>query len=311
MRRSVVTSCLLAGVLALTACSGSTAGDEAAAADGPLSVVAAFYPLQFVTERVAGDRAEVSSLTAPGAEPHDLELTPQAVAALGDADLVVYEGGFQAAVDDAVESEGGDNALDVSPAADLDLTYAGDVEEGEEPEPGAEVTDPHFWLDPARLSAVVESVSERLAETDPDGADTYAANADALTEDLTALDGEFSDALAGCTDRTLVTSHEAFGYLAERYDLEQLGISGLSPEEEPDAGRLAEVTDFVRANGVSTIYFETLISPAVAEAVAAETGASTAVLDPIEGLTEASAGTDYLAVQRSNLESLRTGQSCA
>ena len=319
-RPAALLTCLTAAALTLTACGG---GSQASAGEeGGLDVVAAFYPLQFVTERVAGDRATVTGLTAPGAEPHDLELSPRDVATLAEADLVVHQGGFQPGVDDALASEGGENALDVAPAAGLDLAGSGDPHEGEEHaeeehaeeehvEGEAGATDPHSWLDPTRLAGVVEAVGARLAEVDPEGAQTYAANAEALTGELMALDAEFEQALAGCTDRTLVTSHEAFGYLAQRYGFDQLGISGLSPEEEPDAGRLAEVTDFVAANGVRTIYFETLVDPAVAETVAAETGAATAVLDPLEGLTEESAGADYLEVQRANLESLRLGQSCS
>lgn len=312
-QKAALTTCLTIAALTLTGCGGSSTGAPAASGTRDaraLDVVAAFYPLQFVTERVAGDRATVTVLTAPGTEPHDLELSAQDVATLGEADLLVYESGFQAAVDDAVESEGGDNAMDVSGDADLDLTYVEQHEGEAEPTDAQEVTDPHFWLDPTRLAGVVRAVSTRLAEVDPEGADTYAANAEKLTQDLGALDAEFEAGLAGCTNRTLVTSHEAFGYLAQRYDLEQLGISGLSPEAEPDAGRLAEISDFVRAHDVRTIYFETLVSPALAETVATETGAATAVLDPLEGLTDASAGTDYLEVQRANLASLRIGQSC-
>lgn len=298
MRRRPVTVLAALAALALPLAVGGCAGDDAAAAGpgaaaGGLRVVAAFYPLQFVTERVAGDRAEVVPLTPPGAEPHDLELSARDVAGLADADLVVYEGGFQPAVDEAVSSAAGaPTALDVAPAADLT---------------GA---DPHFWLDPVRLGAVAGAVADALAELDPDGAQDYAARAAALQEDLTALDQEFTDGLAGCASRTLVTSHEAFGYLAERYDLTQVGISGLSAEDEPDAARLAEVADLVRAQGVTTVYFETLVSPEVAETVAAEAGATTAVLDPLEGLTDDAAGADYLQVQRANLAALRQGQSC-
>ncbi len=313
-RSSVLSTGLVAAALGLTGCGGTPAAATGVQGEVALDVVAAFYPLQFVAERVAGERATVTGLTAPGAEPHDLELSAADVASLGRADLLVHQGGFQPAVDDAVDSEGGDNAMDVAADADLDLTHVeqheGESEPGGEEHAEGEVTDPHFWLDPTRLAGVADAVSARLAELDPEGEQAYAANAEQLTQELTALDAEFEESLAGCADRTLVTSHEAFGYLADRYGFEQLGISGLSPDEDPEPGRLAEVADFVRDNDVSTIYFETLVSPAVAETVAAETGARTAVLDPLEGLTEESAGGDYLGVQRANLEALRAGQSC-
>jgi zinc transport system substrate-binding protein len=304
-KRSVLIAVFSAGALAtLTGCgpgaSGATGGGSGTA-DGKLALAASFYPLQYVTQRIAGERAVVRSLTPPGTEPHDLELTPKDVAAISDADLVIYLGGFQAAVDEAVASEAEDRATDVASAASLDRATADGGETG---------TDPHFWLDPQRLSAVSTLIEQRLAERDPDGAGTYAANLAALTTDLDTLDDEFRTALASCANKDLVTSHEAFGYLAARYGLTQIGINGLSAEAEPDAGTLARVTDFVRTHKVRTIYYETLISPAIARTVASETGARTAVLDPIEGVTPDSAGDDYLAIMRSNLKNLQAGQPC-
>jgi zinc transport system substrate-binding protein len=314
---------LLGTVAALAAATGLLTGcgsDESGGSgggDGRLSLVASFYPLQFATQRVAGDRADVTSLTPPGAEPHDLELTPKDVAAVSEADLVVYLKGFQASVDDAVADQAGDDSLDVTSAARLDLAAPPEEEHAEEgaeeehaDEAGGAGKDPHFWLDPSRLSAVTGIIADRLAAADPDGAATYRANAKALQEELTGLDTEYRTGLANCASKDLVTSHQAFGYLAERYGLTQVGITGLSPDTEPQPADLARVTDFVREHKVRTIYYETLVSPAIARTVAAETGARTAVLDPIEGLTKDSAGGDYLAVMRSNLQHLREGQPC-
>jgi zinc transport system substrate-binding protein len=314
LRAAAVLGTAVTAVTLLTAC-GS--GAEGAAAEGP-DVVASFYPLQFVTQRIAGDRAQVTSLTPPGAEPHDLELEPQDVAAVTEADLVVYLKGFQPAVDEAVAGEGGDAGVDVTPAARLDLAAVPEDHEGEaEAEGGAEGEaegaagrDPHFWLDPTRLAAVADLVADRLAGVDAEGAATYRANAEKLRAELEALDGELRAGLATCTNKDLVTSHQAFGYLAQRYGLTQVGITGLSPDAEPQPADLARVTDFVRQHQVRTIYYETLVSPAIARTVAGETGARTAVLDPLEGLTEDSDGEDYLAVMRSNLAHLREGQPC-
>ncbi len=197
------------------------------------------------------------------------------------------------------ESDG--SAADVAGAAKLDRTVAEEGETG---------TDPHFWLDPTRLTAVSTLIEQRLAKADAAGAATYAANLATLTADLGTLDDEFRTGLASCANKDLVTSHEAFGYLAAHYGLTQVGISGLSPEEEPNPATLARVTDFVRANKVRTIYYETLINPAIAETVAKETGARTAVLDPIEGVTDDSEGDDYFAIMRSNLKNLKEGQPC-
>jgi zinc transport system substrate-binding protein len=283
---------LVAGLLlALTGCAAATPADRA---DGePLAVLASFYPLQFAAERVGGDRVDVDNLTKPGAEPHDLELAPQDVAAVSDADLVVYLAGFQPAVDDAVTQSGSQAAFDVTDVAALDLP-----------------NDPHFWLDPTRLADVGDALAAQLSSVDPDGAADYSANAAALRADLESLDAAFADGLASCDRQDIVTSHEAFGYLAQRYDLTQVGIAGLSPDVEPTAADLSDVAAFVEANNVSTIFYETLVSPAIAETVARETGATTAVLDPIEGLASDAAGSDYLSAMRDNLASLRTGLGC-
>jgi zinc transport system substrate-binding protein len=295
---------------------GSTATGETSAPPtagrAPVDVVASFYPLQWVTEQVGGEQVSVSSLTPPGAEPHDLELTPADVAAVSDADLVVYLSGFQPAVDDAVEGAQG-AAFDAADSAQLTLTYTPiEADEGtDEGADEADATDPHFWLDPRRLADVADALARSLGDLDPADAETFEANAVALRDQLLALDEDYRTALATCASRDLVTSHNAFGYLAERYDLTQVGITGLTPEEEPSPADLAEVTQFVEDHDVHTIYFETLVSPAIAETVASETGASTAVLDPIEGLSEESEGDDYLEIMRSNLANLVAGQSCS
>ncbi|HEX2075477.1 MAG TPA: metal ABC transporter substrate-binding protein [Geodermatophilus sp.] len=297
-----------AAALLLAGCGG---GEADAAGDGEgLTVVAGFYPLEWTAERIGGDRVDVSSLTPPGAEAHDLELAPQDVAAVAQADLLVYLDGFQPALDEAAASEAADAAWDAGRAADLAPSAEPHGHEGEEAdEEGA--LDPHFWLDPTRLAAVGDALADRLAELDPDGAATYEENAAALRADLEALDAEMRAGLSGCAVDTLVTSHEAFGYLAERYGFEVVGISGLSPSQEPNPAQLAEISGLVRERGVTTIYTETLVDPAVAETVAAEAGVRTAVLDPLEGLSEESPGDDYLDVMRANLVTLQEGQSCS
>jgi zinc transport system substrate-binding protein len=307
-------------VLALSACGSDDASDPAAAGDDTWTVVASFYPLQFVAERVGGDLVTVTNLTKPGAEPHDLELAPQDLATLTDADLALYLSGFQPAVDDAVATAGDVTAVDVAPAATLSLTAVDDHEhegeehaeeehEGEE-HSEEETTDPHFWLDPVRLADVADEVALEMSKLDPVSESTFEQNAADLRAELEALDAQFDKGLADCSSRQLVTSHTAFGYLADAYDLEQVGLTGLTPETEPNPQDLAEVTDFVRDNGVQTIFYETLVSPDVAETVAAATGASTDVLDPIEGLSDASQGDDYLQIMDANLTNLQAGLPC-
>lgn len=289
--------------------STSSASTVATATGDAVAVVASFYPLQWMAQQVGGEHVAVSSLTPPGAEPHDLELTPTDVASVADADVVAFLAGFQPAVDEAVDGFRG-TVFDASVTANLSLTFT-PIEEGVEAADEAGATDPHFWLDPLRLSDVADAFAATLGEVDPSNAEVYTANANSLRDKLEALDDEFTTGLADCADTNLVTSHNAFGYLADRYGLDQVGITGLTPEEEPSPSDIAAVTDFVDANDVTTIYFETLVSPAIAETIAAETGAATRVLDPIEGLSDESEGTDYLEVMRSNLANLQAGQSCS
>ncbi|CAN5679371.1 zinc ABC transporter substrate-binding protein [soil metagenome] len=293
------------GSLALAGC-GSEGG---AAADGRIAVEASFYPIQWMAQQVGGDLVSVGSLTKPGAEPHDLELTPRDVAALQDADVVAYLSGFQPAVDDAIDDVSGGTIFDAQDSGRLDLTFT-PIEEGEANADEAGSVDPHFWLDPTRLGDVATAFAAALGDVDPEHAKTYVANAEALVAQLDALDARFEAGLADCTNQDLVTSHNAFGYLAQRYGLTQEGITGLTPEDEPSASDLAAVTRFVKANDVRTIYFETLVSPDIADTVAGEAGVDTAVLDPIEGLNDDSQGSDYLEVMASNLKNLQAGQPC-
>ncbi len=292
-----------------TSDSGSPVSGGAVGGAGKIGILASFYPLQWMAEGVGGDLVSVSNLTKPGSEPHDLELTPTDVAALSDIDVIVYLSGFQPAVDDAV---GGSDAtaFDAADAASLDLTYT-PIEEGEKNEAEAGDTDPHFWLDPTRLARVTESFAATMAVEDPDNAATYRENATDVVATLDDLDAELESGLGDCENKNLVTSHNAFGYFAQRYGMKQVGITGLTPETEPSAGQLAEVTQFVDDNDVRTIYFETLVSPDLAETVASEAGAETAVLDPIEGLSDDSKGDDYPEVMRSNLKAVQAGQPCA
>jgi zinc transport system substrate-binding protein len=318
MRR--VTALVLPALAAaglLSACgSGSADGADAGGnASGTVSVVASFYPIEFAVQQVGGPDVRVQDLVRAGAEPHDVELSPQEVAKVAEAGLVVYAKGFQPAVDTAVDQEGSEHAFDVASVANLDLAAPPEAESDGDthtatPQDKAAARDPHFWLDPQRYAAVATAIGQRLGQSDPANAAAYTQNAKAFTDKLGALDSEFRTTLTSCTRKDLVTSHAAFGYLSERYGFTQVPIAGLSPDVEPSAAQLAQVADFVKAHGVTTIYAETLVEPAFAETVAKSTGARLATLDPIEGLTSTSAGHDYLEVMRSNLATLKAGQGC-
>ena len=283
------------------AASASTTAAPATTSTAKVPVVAGFYPLAYAAQRVGGDAVDVVDLTKPGAEPHDAEPTTADVATVRKSRVILTVKGFQPAVD----------ALVAQATAEQKVVDATTV-------PGAignlatsEGVDLHFWLDPTHYSAYVAGVADALAAVDPARADTYRKNADALRTELTALDTAYSTGLATCQSRTLVTGHEAFGYLAKRYGLTQVGIAGLNPDQEPTAKQLAAVADTVRTAKVGTIYSETLVDAKFAQTVASSTGAKLAVLDPVEGISTTSAGSDYLGVMRSNLETLRLGQGCA
>lgn len=253
--------------------------------------MAAFYPLAYAVQRLVPG-AEIVNLTPPGMEPHDAELSPRDVERVQEADLVLYLGeGFMPALEEAVG--GRDNAVDLLAGQRLIEGSRGHDH----------VLDPHVWLDPTRYAAMVRRVAEALGEP---------SAADGLLADLQALDAEFREGLATCERREIVTSHAAFGYLAEAYDLEQIPLSGVSPEAEPSAQAVEALVEEVREQRATTVFFETLISPKIAETVAREAGAETAVLNPIEGLTEEEIerGADYLSLMRENLAALRKALGC-
>jgi zinc transport system substrate-binding protein len=255
-------------------------------------VVTTVYPISFVVDRVAGERVEADDLVPGGAEPHDVELSPGQVRTLAEADLVFFVGGgFQPAVEDAVEEIDGD-AVDVLEAADV-------RDEGG--------VDPHVWLDPLRLARIAEAVTDRLVTEDPEGAGAYRANLDRLRRELFELDNELARGLHGCELGEFVTAHQAFGYLAARYDLTEISLSGLDPEAEVSPTRLAEVARMARDLDLSVIFYEELVSPATAETLAAEVGARAEVLSPLESAPEDG---DYFTVMRRNLGALEEALAC-
>ncbi len=289
--------------LAGTSAACSRRGNAADA--GKIQVVASFYPLAEAARQMGGDLVLVTNLTAPGVEPHDLELTPTQVASIATADLVIYlGGGFQPGVEDAIgEAQG--SVLDALQGVETTAPPSGSE--------ASLTVDPHVWLDPERYARIVDEVRSALADIDPTHADAFAAGATAYEDRLHALDADFRAGLANCERTTIVTNHAAFGYLAAAYGLTQVGISGLDPEAEPDPRRIVEIRDLVLTQGITTIFTEDLVSPKVAETLANEAGVGTAVLHTLEGLTdsEVAAGADYLSQMRENLATLREALGCA
>lgn len=301
-------TCLRARILASAAALPLLlVGCSAAGDDGEVQIAVTAYPLQFIAERVAGEAASVTNVAPAGTEPHDLELSPSAVTSIVTSDVVLMLSGFQAAVDDTI-GEVGEETVVVDAADSADLLEEGHEDEGDHDGHDHSGVDPHFWLDPLRVADVADALAAALTETDPDGEATYEANAASLRTDLETLESEFATGLADCADRTFVTSHEAFGYLADAFELTQIGIGGIDPEAEPSPARVAEVLREARDAGVTTIFTQPGGLTAGADAVAEELGLTLATLDPIELEPQ---GSDYLDAMRANLAALHEGLQCS
>lgn len=264
-----------------------------------VDVVAGFYPVAWVAERIGGDRVTVTDLTPAGAEAHDLELTTRQVDDVLDAEVVVVlGGGFQPAVEEAAARR------DAATVEVLDELPQDALAEG----------DPHVWLDPVLMADVVLVVEDALAGADPDHENAYRRNADDLRDELVSLDAMYRAGLATCERDLVVTAHDAFGYLTDRYGLRNEGVAGLSPDAEPDARRLAELADLAREEGVTTVFTEELVSPEIAETLAREAGGlRTEVLSPLETLTgeQRRGGGDYVSVMEDNLAKIGGALGCS
>ncbi|GAA1903583.1 zinc ABC transporter substrate-binding protein [Streptomyces durmitorensis] len=306
---AAVATATVLGLTALSACSSSSAADKNG--DGKLNVTASFYPMQYLAQEIGGDHVSVDTLTKPGVEPHDLELSPKQTAHLGESDFILYLKGIQPAVDDAIGQSGVKNTVDAATLTKLEKHGTGvghdhghdhgDEEHSEEGEAGA---DPHIWLDPVKYAEVAEGVGKAMEKADPDHAAAYKKNTKALVKKLDALNTKFEDGLKDTRTKTFITTHSAFGYLAERYGLDQEGIAGVDPESDPSPARIKALQDIAKKDDVSTVFFETLASDKTATTLATDANLKTDVLDPLEGITDKSKGDDYVGVMESNLAAL-------
>ena len=304
--RLVLAASVLPAAALLVGC-GASAEDDGY--DGRRAV-AAFYPLAWVTARVAGDEWQVTNLTAPGAEPHDLSLDIAQTAEVSRADLVVVQDGFQPAIDETVETNAGDAAvIDAAEVVDLMSASEHDHEHEESGHDHGDL-DPHFWQDPLLMADLADAVAEQLSEIDPGQASSYADRAADLRGELESLDADYAAGLGSCARTTTVVSHEAFSYLA-RYGLAFEAIAGLSPDAEPTPADLARLQALVTREGVTTVFSERLASSEMSDTLASDLGLETAVLDPLEGLSDETADEDYLSLMRENLAALRKANACS
>ncbi|MEZ3179852.1 metal ABC transporter substrate-binding protein [Streptomyces pimonensis] len=325
VRRHHISTAALAAATALglgtlTACSS----DSAAAGDtDKFDVVASFYPMAFLAEQIGGEHVNVTSLTEPGQEPHDLEISARQTAQLEESDAALYLKGLQPSVDEAIGQSPIATKIDAATLTTLEEhgTEAGGHEEEHAEEEHAHEhaeeehaheheheggKDPHVWLDPVKYAEVAEGVGKAFEKADPDHAADYKKNTEVLVGRLNDLDKKFETGLADRKNSVFITTHSAFGYLAERYGLTEEAISGLDPESEPSGARVKELQETAKADGVTTVFYETLVSDKTAKTLAGDTGLKTDVLDPLEGITDASRGDDYFQVMEANLKALRT-----
>ena len=287
-----------------TGCATSPVGD------GRPQIVASFYPFAYLAAAIVGNHADVVTLVPPGTEPHDYELTPGQVGALATAKLVVYQAGVSANMDEAIAEASPANVVETGSLVAMLTLSADGAEADADASEQAYGKDPHTWLDPDNMIVFADAIAAAMVATDPGGAPDYQANAAALDSRLATLDVAYRDGLAGCQRTVFMTTHAAFGYLAKAYGLTQLAIAGVTPEDEPSPRHLAALAEQARDDNLTTVFFETLVSPDYANTLAYDLGLRTDVLDPIEAVTKASRGDDYIAIMESNLAALRTANGC-
>ena len=270
-----------------------------------LRVAASFYPLYFFATEIGGNSTTVYTVTPEGSEPHDYEPTAHDIARISESRiLVINGGGLEPWVEKIKTNLNADHTLLIE--AGQGLATQRIIERGES------VIDPHIWLSPSLAKQMVEKIAQGFAVADPTHADSYALNAEALKKKLDTLDLAYQKGLGRCAQKNIIISHASFGYLATSYQFNQVPIAGISPDAEPSAKQLAEVADFAKKNDIKFIFFESLVSPKLAQTIADETGAQTMALNPLEGLTDEDivAGKNYITEMEQNLANLKLALQC-
>lgn len=286
---------------------GCGSQEDAQPKSDKLTVVTTFYPMYDFTKNVAGDNADVTLLLEAGTDTHGYEPSAKEVAAISEADVFIYNSEeMEVWVSSVLESIDTANTVVINASEGISLLESTEEHGEHEAEGDDHEVDPHIWLDPILAKEEVNNIKAGLIAADPENEETYETNATAYTEKLEALNQEFETAFKGATKRTFVTQHAAFAYLANRYDLEQVSIAGISTEEEPSPAKLAELQDYVKENDIKYIYYAETSSSKIAETLANETDAELEVLNPIEGITteDQEKGIDYIQLMKNNLAAL-------
>ncbi len=319
MRKAIVLWGLILLIISLTGCSGTSDQEATGPVGDDVLVYATIYPVCDFATQVCGDKARVLQLVPDGVEPHDWEPSPKDMVNLQRADVIIYNGaGMETWVQKVLNNLKKEGPVPVDCSSGIELLHVDTHLNTDAYAPGEDAnsqndghmhdpsTDPHIWLDPHNASLMVDNILQGMQKADPDNAAYYSDNARQYQERLNDLDKKYAETLDGATVRKFIVSHAAFGYLAHRYNLEQVAIRGISPDADPSPARMTEIIDTAQQAGVKYIFFESLVSPRVSEVIAREAGAETLVLNPLGGITpeERQAGKDYLIVMEENLKHL-------
>lgn len=315
---------------------------------GPVKVVTALYPMEWLAKEIGGDHVAVTNLVAPGQDAHGVELSPSSVQAVTDADVVLRVAGLAPAVDDAAAQSTGTD-VNVAPLVELkegDHSHDHGKDDHDHDDHGNDDhddhgkddhnhdhgkddhdhgkddhgqdhddhdhggVDPHFWLDPERMADLAPKVADAFVAKDAANAKVYTENAAKVAKVLRDKDAEWEGRLKGCAVKTFVPTHMAFGYFADAYDLKQLGIKGIDPDSEPSPEHLQEVRDAIKAAGVTTVFAEPADTKALAEGIAQDVQVEVATLDPLESLSPESPGKTYLEVMQANIDAIAKANRC-
>lgn len=309
MGRKAFSTIFISIIILLSACSNQLVKSTEEEANDKLEVYASVYPMYDFAKKIGKDRIKLRLMIPPGAEPHDWEPTAKLMAQMESADVLIYNGAqLEMWVDKVIGSLSNENLIAVETTKHVKLrSFHEDEENDHNKEHNHGQYDPHVWLDPIKATEQAESIKNAFIKADKENEDFYERNYNELVEELEKLDKAFKEELKDRKTNYIVVAHGAFGYLSDRYGLEQINISGLTPQEEPSAAKIGRISEIVKEHEIEYIFFEPLTNPKLAEVIAKETGAKTAVLNPLGGLTEEdiNLGKDYISVMKENLEALK------
>ena len=269
-----------------------------------ISVVVTFYPLAEFAQQVGGDKVDVINITSGGVEPHDYEPSSQDIIAIQNSDLFLING-------NRLDTWALDLITDSETTAVVMSEQALVIDSNLVEDPNLK-DDPHFWLDPIIAQEIVSIITDKLSVVDPLNDEYYQQNASRYISSIAELNSEYYHGLSNCAMNKIVVSHRAFSYIGTRYNIEIINISGISPEEEPSAKQLAQISELVKTEGIEFVFSESLGSPELAQTIATEVGVQMLELNPIEGLTKEQEENNesYISIMKQNLINLRTAMKC-